>query len=45
MKHADFCIDNSGSTKEAALQIDNRIGEWKNNGKLRTSGTESGLRS
>ncbi len=44
-KHADFCIDNSGSTKEAALQIDNRIGEWKNNGKLRTSGTESGLRS
>ena len=36
-KNADFVIDNGGSTGDMEEQIDNKIGEWKNNGKLRTT--------
>ena len=28
-ENADFVIDNSKSIEDAALQIDNKLGEWK----------------
>ncbi len=36
-ENADFVIDNGGSTGDMETQIDIKIGEWKNNGKLRTT--------
>ena len=31
-KHCDFVIDNSGSLKDAAREIDKKIGEWRKDG-------------
>ncbi len=36
-ENCDFVIDNSGSTEEAIIQIDNKLGEWKDNDKFGTA--------
>ena len=44
-KNCDFIIDNSSSESEAFKQIDNKLGEWKRNGKFRAAGSESSIRT
>ena len=41
----DFVIDNSSSESEAFKQIDNKLGEWKKDGKFRTAGSEGSIRT
>ena len=44
-KNCDFVIDNSNSESEAFKQIDNKLGEWKKDGKFRTAGSEGSIRT
>ena len=44
-KHCDFIIDNSSSESDAFKQIDNKLGEWKKDGKFRTAGSEGSIRT
>ncbi len=44
-KNCDLVIDNSNSESEAFKQIDNKLGEWKKDGKFRTAGSEGSIRT
>ncbi len=41
----DFVIDNSASEEISFAQIDKKLGEWRENGDIRTAGSESSLRT
>ena len=43
--NCDFEIDNSGTELFAFKQIDNKLGEWKKDGKFRTAGSEGSIRT
>ena len=44
-RECDFVIDNSKREEDSFKQIDNKLGEWRKNGKLRTAGSEGSIRT
>jgi dephospho-CoA kinase len=43
--NCDFVIDNSNSEEESFIQIDNKLGEWRDNGNFGTAGSEGSIRT
>ncbi len=44
-QNCDFVIDNSTCEGDAFKQIDNKLGEWRKDGKFRTAGSEGSIRT